>query len=1059
MYGYPNTNLKVELSMGDPQTVIEHAVPLESDIRKPKHPLITAAQTLKGRYKHQPVVEFELLDHTIDMPFLNVTMTNLTSNMVIEFWNILSGIDSKHQRLQTTDQPDQVKPLERLLITGHPGAGKTTLMRQLAKEWAEGRALQSCQILFLIHLDRLSKDFKPQSLSDLLMISPHKDLKNIKQVTEEIQSRHGAGTCFLLDAYNEWNWKKDYVHSLLFNAVLHSSICVLTSRPHNIRFLSGQGVEYIEIVGFSGNHLEDYLHKLSTDEHVIHSVSNVWTKNNNVRDMCVLPLNMVMIIFIAKHAGNLAVHTKTQIYSAFVNVTVKHFLDHHPDWNTVSLRECILNTTIAHEDELCAAFQYLHHVAFEMLFNQKELFPEYTKINRNIYKLGFVNVTKLDSSQDQVKYTFFHPTFLEFFAALHLLKLPQEERLYLYIKEQHSRLLANHNLWLFFFGLIGDQYKECISTRGLSAILKQFSIYYYSPSGREPHFQRQLGYLYGTVLEYVQETGWVGKELNELLESAGFLVNSTLHLDEFSSMDSLRYVLNRANIHKLEFGPVYAHWSLDDSSVVLDAQQLEPLISCFGYRNASLTLLSMTHLHLVVWPWDRESLAILDCLMKIATNLNSLHAGLEGNSFKAVSTALVSIKNWGKNLKVLSLNIDLRCNQIPAVVNRLQRLPTKLILKLKINLTRSGKASDECLIAVPLFDGLKHPKRLQKLTIVFPKAWFKSSIHGKILHTLTGLKSLSIIIDASKTNSDNVVGEISVLKKLLKHFFIFFDSFKTNTDKLLGEVGILRILKELLKYLSVFFDYFKTNSDKLFSEVSTLKELSTLEVQNCQPGECRVEVLLKNLPLTLQELNLDHNNLTDHDIIVLAETLKDVHDLKSLSLRYNSITGNGLKPLVKALKLHGNFHSLDLSGNPIKENGLQALGELSNLTALKLTYYSNIGDSKVEVLVDALVSNKNLHSLNLSGNPCIGSEAGLEPLAQLTNLRHLDISDWPHQNQGIQVDRREETLSKVLAKLIKLQLLNLCSEADIPIHWSVDFARTISQLPELQLLSAPCLTV
>ena len=263
----------------------------------------------------------------------------------------------------------------------------------------------------------------------------------------------------------------------------------------------------------------------------------------------------------------------------------------------------------------------------------------------------------------------------------------------------------------------------------------------------------------------------------------------------------------------------------------------------------------------------------------------------------------------------------------------------------------------------------------------------------------------------------------TVLNELLKYFSIFFGSFKTNTDKLLGEVSILRILKELLKYLSVFFDYFKTNSDKLFGEVSTLKELSTLEVQNCQPGECRVEVLLKHLPFTLQELNSDHNHLTDHDIIVLAETLQDLHDLKSLSLRYNSITGNGLKPLVKALKLHGNFHSLDLSGNPIKENGLQALGELSNLNVLRLTY-SDIEDSEVKVLVDSLVSNKNLHSLNLSGNPFIGSEAGLEPLAQLTNLRHLDISDWPHHNQGIHVDRCEETLNKVLAKL---QLLNLCS--------------------------------
>ena len=52
-----------------------------------------------------------------------------------------------------------------LIVTGLPGSGKTTLLRHLAKEWANGRALKSCQILFLISLGSLEE---VNTLGDLL---------------------------------------------------------------------------------------------------------------------------------------------------------------------------------------------------------------------------------------------------------------------------------------------------------------------------------------------------------------------------------------------------------------------------------------------------------------------------------------------------------------------------------------------------------------------------------------------------------------------------------------------------------------------------------------------------------------------------------------------------------------------------------------------------------------------------------------------------------------------------------------------------------------------------
>ena len=101
------------------------------------------------------MVEFKLLDFTANMPYINVMMES--DGKTIDFWELLNRLDSKHLQLQATNKPGK---LERILITGHPGAGKTTLMRHLAKEWANRTTptLLSCKLLFLIQFGHLSKD-------------------------------------------------------------------------------------------------------------------------------------------------------------------------------------------------------------------------------------------------------------------------------------------------------------------------------------------------------------------------------------------------------------------------------------------------------------------------------------------------------------------------------------------------------------------------------------------------------------------------------------------------------------------------------------------------------------------------------------------------------------------------------------------------------------------------------------------------------------------------------------------------------------------------------------
>ena len=96
--------------------------------------VLRTAMFLREVYSIQHIIEYSLLD--VSNAFLDIMVKDDNSNPPVKHWQ--SSID-------------QVTLPKRLLITGRPGAGKTTLLRYLAKEWAEGKALQLCEILFLIH--------------------------------------------------------------------------------------------------------------------------------------------------------------------------------------------------------------------------------------------------------------------------------------------------------------------------------------------------------------------------------------------------------------------------------------------------------------------------------------------------------------------------------------------------------------------------------------------------------------------------------------------------------------------------------------------------------------------------------------------------------------------------------------------------------------------------------------------------------------------------------------------------------------------------------------------
>ena len=1037
-------------------------------------PFTTAVKALKDKYKAQPVVEFTPIHYAINMAFLNITLRSQSENSVIkdiDSWKFFNEVNLKYQTeyMQPTNYSDNSKHKSlRIMISGHPGAGKTTLMRHIAKEWAEGRALQACEMLILIPLDRLSTtEQKPKSLSQSLQMSPLSDeLNNVGKVSKEIQKRHGAGVCFIFDSIDRWPHTYNFVHDLFFDSHLFFPLCISTSRQiHTFRKQSN--ILYVSILGFNEKKLIHNIHFLTSNQSVISSIIKLWDSDSDIKDLCKLPLHMVMLIYITKLniQQTVSIHTKTQLYSAFMNLTILYNLEHLSGWNTGSLKWCKIEECFkqrvkpetigpASENELCTAFQHLHSVAFDMLIHKKDKFPERVEINKNIDKLGFVSVTKVESNHDEVKYTFHHPTFVEFFAAIHMLSLPQEELLYLYIKEQQSERPVKNNLWLFFFGLIGEYFNENDYPYIIN-IIRQFAMYHSEQYIEQfpPYCQK------GRFLEYLKEIHWKGNKFSKLLSSAGVVVNSTLFTQcgekPDTSLNTLLYTLeHHTDIHTLMLDDVgNAHTDIINMLQMMRSKHMvihhNHCLEFNAPKNFSMYLhmilkanadyheMMVDHLNTesfmkymlsgnILGSLFLEENTAIDKIMKQVPpdhevydqqsmpplfNMTTKHTEL----WKSLNGLISSLENLHQN------NIEFFCETFQMLVNHLKlKKAITYIFDLKIDLGKdlgmSHEVSDSCLELVSSLDMIINQNiKLQKLTLIFPaSAYFKTYRDQVIPHKLklTGLKHLSIHLPES----------------------VMEDCYQ------------------------------------LIDEVGEFKEIVTLEIQHCslRPNplistqSASPSSILTNLPHTLQMLTLGRSGLTDEDVSVLVELRDSRHDLTSLSLPNNNITGTGLNMLVNALKSHGEITSLDLSGNPITKdlkNGSKTLSELNNLRELKL---SDCSIGNITELVYGLESNLNLHSLNLSGNPFLASEHGLEPLARLTNLRHLDISGWQHRHGHRLVVQAGECIEshthiEALEKLTKLRFLKFCSKNDPPICWSKKMASVISQLPYLQVFNAPCL--
>ena len=165
-------------------------------------------------------------------------------------------------------EKEEKKSPTRILVEGHPGAGKTTLCRRMALEWARPNShgehcaencVHSFDLLFLVH----SSYFKDEnSITDV--IAKHLFPKDFKLPSDILADLLQTKRILLLcDAYDEASNDNVLLDDLIRRKWLSNSTVLITSRFNHLKAALPHFNTQYSVKGFDWNQVDAFIEKFA----------------------------------------------------------------------------------------------------------------------------------------------------------------------------------------------------------------------------------------------------------------------------------------------------------------------------------------------------------------------------------------------------------------------------------------------------------------------------------------------------------------------------------------------------------------------------------------------------------------------------------------------------------------------------------------------------------------------------------------------------------------------------------------------------------------------------
>ena len=374
------------------------------------------------------------------------------------------------QLLEVLD--DRVAP-HSVLIIGIPGVGKTTFVKQMAKQWAKKKMWARVRYLFVIALRELQQD-RMMTLEELLFdqlagLSLTKEERRVAMVEIHASQEHtvvfleGADELrsfkYTKQTYGEKADMNTLISSLVSGAVLPGAKVVITSRP--IDQLSSKVCSRVtEIYGFSEENIKKYVHKFSGgDSELAQSILSYLATNANIATFCYIPVtcNFVCMCLQDMQRGDMAsVRTMTQMYAyAIMHLVMKLHPLLRNDPSQLDSKAILSKVGPSLKSHAKVAKRCTMRSPLQLILYDEDV-EEISTVDR---QSGFLDqsltLDEVTRERSQQCWSFTHLTIQEFFTAIELLMGPVDDISQL--TESRESIRKQEVVLTFVVGLLCDQ--------------------------------------------------------------------------------------------------------------------------------------------------------------------------------------------------------------------------------------------------------------------------------------------------------------------------------------------------------------------------------------------------------------------------------------------------------------------------------------------------------------------------------------------------------------------------------------------------------------------------